>query len=318
LIEKDFAKRNITTQPGLKGEFVSMKMMHHITMVSLLLCSLTPRALRAVDSTTCIPCRADAFFADLKADFDKVAVSPVLKNAKSGPVNGLFFKTLKKYQPMYSFIRTNAKGMVINEVIRGENPSVKKRKVSDQSWYVAVSKKLDEYTGFVKEENGRYYLFWAAPIMVKAGGKEKFNGAVVAKIDIWDCFHKIAATTEVPFIVRIERLSLYSNKWKEDHTSIETALTVPGVGNISMRYVDIASQAAAVNKTAAEQARQDSVRAKAALDSLADAAKKRDTLRMRIVVGCGIGIALLLLFVIVRMIMWIRHAMLMRKINRES
>jgi hypothetical protein len=258
----------------------------------------------------------DSLFTDLKSSFDKTASSKTLRSTKISPVNGFFIRTLKANQVIYSMLRTNSKGTVINEVIRGEDPLTKKRDISTQPWFRAVVKKSEPYTGFLKEENGRYYLFWVAPITSSTG---KLLGTVAAKVDIWDCIHKFSGRTETPFLVRVEKLSLYSHKWKGDMAYLEEPLAVPGVDKITVRYMSGAAQASvpAIDSAALLQARQDSLRVAAGQDSIKAALATQQKARNKVMIGIGIGVAGLLLFIIVRLVMWFRHMALLRRVEQD-
>jgi hypothetical protein len=119
-----------------------------------------------------------------------------------------------------------------------EKPGVKKRKVTGESWYKHVSRKLKEYNGTMKqEENGRYYLFWAMPIVSKnKKGKDTFAGAVALKVDLWDCFQKFTKGTQTPFAIHMGRLAFYSYQWSNDIAFIEAPLSIPGAKKITVRY----------------------------------------------------------------------------------
>ena len=185
----------------------------------------------------------EQYFTDQWQAFDKIASSSSMKKTSLSQVDRYFVSSLKKNQTFYTFIKTNSKGVLINEVIRGEKPERKFRDVGTQRWYYHVSKKYKDYQGFLRDENGRYYLFWAKPVLkMTRSGVKKYIGAAAVKVDLWDCFHKYAADVDEPFLIRLGRKSLYSNKWKKGIEFEEKSLEIVGVKRVSVRYVKSAPQ----------------------------------------------------------------------------
>src|SRR3989339_454928 len=173
----------------------------------------------------------DSVFSEIKQDFEQIAASPEAQSGTAAELDKYFFEALKRNQPYYSLLRIDRKGFAVSEVIRMvEKPGVKKRKVTGESWYKYVSKKLKEYNGTIKqEENGRYYLFWAIPIIyTNKKGKESFAGAVALKVDFWDCFQRFTKNTQTPFSVRMGRMGFFSYLWSNDIAFIEAPLSIPG------------------------------------------------------------------------------------------
>jgi hypothetical protein len=271
----------------------------------------------------------EQYFATLKKDFDKVADNPVMKKPKSKSINGLFVTALKRHQPIYSFMRTNAKGVMVNEVVRGQMPekakknvkekNAKEQNVKDQEWFKKISKTATEYYGFTYiEENGRYYLFWVSPILDK---KKRFGGAVVAKIDLWDCFHEMSKETTEPFLIRLGGKSLYSDKWKNGRNIEEGPLEVAGVEKISL----ITEKPAAAPDTSLSSAHKDTGAVAAVAPALFnDTLAKKKTqggffARNKVlVIICGIVILVLFIFLLVRFYIWLSNIFAMRNINKPD
>jgi hypothetical protein len=260
----------------------------------------------------------DTIFAKTKAAFDKMAASPLLKSAKVKPVNAFFWKSLKAHQPWHSVLRTDKKGAVINEVIRIEGESKEKRTVAGEAWFTQVSKTMKEHLTVTKnEKTGRYYLVWAAPLVAKVKGVETFQGAVVADIDLWDCFDRFSDKSMTPFKIHIlDRVVLYEHMWKDTIKYAEKHLIVPGLEKITVRYPRIASEAASMHAAdsaaavaaAFEQARLDSIKTKAAADSaLKAAAAKKAKSHNAVIRTVLIIIGLLVLIVVVVMLVMNRR-----------
>jgi hypothetical protein len=271
----------------------------------------------------------DSVFIKIQKEFDDVAASPIVQNKAVAPVNGYFFKILKEHQPFYSITRVNGKGVLTNEVIRlVEKPNVKSQNLSKEVWVKRTIKGRKPYAGMIKlEETGRYYLLWAAPTIEKdKKGKEIVSGSIALKIDLWDCFHKIANETETPFLVRLDKLHLYSNKWKDTISYREDALSIPGIKKISLRYpkvipttapaaaamAPVQTQVAPAVDSAKIKAMQDSI--KAAYNTQMKHKQHKKTLIAIVVIG-AIILILALLFWIVPLV---RQRMVMDKIGKDD
>jgi hypothetical protein len=272
----------------------------------------------------------DSLFIKIQQDLDEVVASSIVKNKAVAPVNAYFLKVLKGNQPFYSLARVNAKGVLINEVVRlVEKTDVKSQDLSKEAWVKSTIKKHTPYWGRIKlEETGRYYLVWAAPVIEKdKKGAETVEGAVALKIDMWDCFHKFANTSETPFLVRMDKLGLYSNKWKDGVKYREEALSVAGIKKISVRYPKVAIPAAdTVVATAPVQQPPsvpavDSISIKAAQDSIKAAQnaqlkqKHHKKNIITIVVIALIGLIFAILFIFAPMI---KQRMVMGKIDKHD
>jgi hypothetical protein len=264
------------------------------------------------------------YFASLKKDFDKLADNPAMNKPKSKSINGLFVTTLKRHQPIYSFMRTNAKGVMVNEVVRGQVPEKIKKNtkenVKEQEWFKKISKTATEYYGFTFiEENGRYYLFWVSPIL---GPKKKFGGAVVAKIDLWDCFHEMSKETTEPFLIRLGGKSLYSDKWKNSKNFVEVPLEVPGVVE---KITLIAEKPVVAPDTTLSSAHKDT----GAVAEVAPALLNDKPVKAKTAVGffaknkilviiCGIVLLVLIIFLLIQFYTWLSNVFTMRNINKAD
>jgi hypothetical protein len=267
----------------------------------------------------------DSVFIALQQNFDEIMASPIIKSKTAASVNGFFFKALKNHQPYYSLTRVNTKGLVINEMIRlVEKPDTKPKDLSKLVWVRNTITLRKAYSGMVKlAETGRYYLVWAAPIIGKdKNGKETVEGAVSLKIDLWDCFHKYSNTTETPFLVRMDKLKLYSSNWKNDIRYREELLTVPGIKKISVRYPkDMTPTAAPVVAPQPPPPTVDSTSIKATQDSLKVAlktlAKQKQTKKSLINIGIIVLLILVLalLFIVIPII---RQRIKMGRLERED
>lgn len=172
----------------------------------------------------------EQYFSTLSESFNTIASSRVLRKTRLYSMDRFFVASLKRHQTIYSFIRTNSKGVIISEVIRGQNPERNFRKVRDQKWFNFVQQNQEDYHTLIKiKETGRYYLLWCKPVLK---GNKYFVGAVAVKIDLWDCIHKISSRIDEPFLIRIGSKSLYSYKWKNIDSYDKVPLDISGAKNI--------------------------------------------------------------------------------------
>jgi hypothetical protein len=263
---------------------------------------------------------ANAYFSLLKKDFDKLASSKAIKNSHTGPINGLFVASLKKHLPISYLARANAKGVIISEVVRGEMPKKKThRKVGNEDWYSFIVKNKKAFNG-ISEENGRYYLTWSVPLM---GAKKRSSGVMVEKIDLWDCFHMLSKETTAPYLVRLEKKSLYSHEWKNESSFFEEPMTIPGIEQITIltekpvvashtaETLDVSVQR--VTSVAAAPAQVTAEKPEKVQKSPAKSAKNHV-----LVIIIGITVALLLIIFLFRFYIWLNHKFLMHSINKPD
>jgi hypothetical protein len=266
---------------------------------------------------------SDSYFAVLKKDFDRLATLPFIKNPRTGPANGVFVSALKKHQTVSYLARVNSKGIVVNEVIRGEVPDRKvHRKLGDAEWYSFVVKNHKPYCGFT-EDNGRYYLVWSDAVVLK----KRVAFVIGSRIDIWDCFRKLSNETQQAFLVRIGAKSLYSNKWKTESSFLAEQLEVPGADNITL-LTEKAPVAAKVAETLATSVTRDtsasgpsgqSVSGITQNSASAIAANKAHPSKHRtLFIVLAIVAVLLLAFLVFRFYVWLNHQFLMRSINKPD
>jgi hypothetical protein len=179
------------------------------------------------------------YVANMRKSFDQIPDTRVIKKTQLTKTNQYFKRLLKKHSAITKIIRVNSKGRVINEVIRDETPKRVNKNISRQKWYSFVRKKKKDYSDVLySKKTGRYSLFWAKPIMLKTSkGKKRFVGAVAAKVDLWDTFHWFSKRTKEPFLIRLDKMILFSNRWEMAENFVEHDFEVPGIKKISIRYI---------------------------------------------------------------------------------
>ncbi|MCX7727360.1 MAG: cache domain-containing protein [Chitinispirillaceae bacterium] len=175
------------------------------------------------------------YFAKLEDSFSKVVSSSVLKDRNLGPAERLFVRAMKKNRVYNTFIRTNSKGVIISEVIRGKKPERPMRDISNQQWFNYVKNKKEPFYNLIKDsDEGRYYIFWARPILKD---RNRVVGSVAVKIDIWDGFYEISKDIYSPFIIKLGNKTLFSHKVNKEEnysTKEEKELAINGIKNITL------------------------------------------------------------------------------------
>ncbi|MBN1757612.1 MAG: cache domain-containing protein [Chitinispirillaceae bacterium] len=184
------------------------------------------------------------YFVKMDEAFARIVESGAVKSTSLRSAERFFIREMRKNLAYNTFIRTNSKGLVISEVIRGQKVERPMRDISNQKWFRMVSQKKEAYYSLIRDqEKGRYYLFWARPILKRGN---RFIGSVLLKIDLWDSFHEFSSSIFTPFLIKLGRKSLFSNKWEEGATGIEKPLTVQGIDRISIVYSSERAPATAV------------------------------------------------------------------------
>lgn len=187
-----------------------------------------------VFSATTVKQDLDTYFAKIDETLTTIQNSSAIKSTDLRLAENLLFKELKKNQPFYAFYRANTKGKVVSEVVRSKPVERTGTNVEKEQWFKSVKKSNQNfYSVFKDEERGRYYLIWSKPILKKG----EFKGVVCLKIDLWDCFYDYSNGIYFPILVKIGKKALFSHKWNDVIRSTEASLVVPGIKNISVRYI---------------------------------------------------------------------------------
>jgi hypothetical protein len=174
------------------------------------------------------------YFAKMDETFTKLQKSSAIKSTNLKMAENLFFRELKKNQSYFAYLRANSKGKIVSEVVRGKTVERTGTDVQNESWFKNVQKNNEDfYTVFKDEERGRYYLIWSKPILKQ----ERFVGAACLKIDLWDSFYEFSNSIYYPFLIKLGKKSLFSHKWSDDISYQEETLSIPGIKNVSVRYI---------------------------------------------------------------------------------
>jgi hypothetical protein len=303
-----------------------------IVVASILFCLST----LASAATENFQASIDSFFVRMKADFTALAENPAVVKGNPAAIDQVFLKALKQNGVVNELVRTDPKGAVITELARMKEPFHGKKSYKTQSWYMSIGKGGPEFEALTKD-TARFYLVWSAPVkgsVTATVKKSPLAGVLMMKIDLWDCFQKLSDSTETPFLVRLNRLNLYTHKWQNKQQVDKYTLAVPGVKTMMlyMEKREPAPPAAPVAAPPAPAAPQPVVAAPSAMtdstkinnvlskaDSNYSAQKKSTEMNRAKKLGIVAIVAaiVLLLVLIISFISWFRHKMLIRAINKD-
>lgn len=184
--------------------------------------------------TTSIQVEMNKYYENMDESFSRICKSSALKSTGLSAAEKLFVKELRKNLSYYILVRTNSKGKIISEAVRGKKVERPNTSAEREKWFQVVKKTKEPYYTLIRDDDrGRYYLIWSKPVLKN----NVFVGAVTAKIDLWDSFYEFSNSVYYPFLIRLNGLRLFSHKWNNDFTHKEERLSIPGVNRISVRFI---------------------------------------------------------------------------------
>jgi len=144
--------------------------------------------------------------------------------------------TLKKHIPMDAILRVNSKGIVINEILRGNKPIKKFRDISHQKWFDHAGTNMERYYGWTQSGSGPVQLFWAYPLIaVSSSGAKRSAGALLFKINSEKVFSLINSKSDLPFRVSFDNQELYHSPKAPDNASGNTrTITIRGLEGVTL------------------------------------------------------------------------------------
>lgn len=183
------------------------------------------------------------YFEELEAGFREYASARVVSAVKLSTTDRHFVDALEEYPGMHSLLRTNSKGIVINEAIRGQQPQRVYRSIAGQRWYRTLRHTWREHRGKIVDRAGKTYLLWSQPIIIsKSSGAQRFGGAVLVKIDLLECFMRIAKENEYPFKVLIDGEVFYVHRWERSEDAEEVPIVIPGVDSAVVMEIRVSPE----------------------------------------------------------------------------
>lgn len=214
------------------------------------------------------------YYEKMDESFSRLARSSAFKSTSLNGAERLFVKELKKNQAYYVLSRTNSKGKVISEAVRGKKVERPNTDVEAEKWFQEVKKNKEPYYSLTRDDDrGRYYLIWSKPV-IKNGN---FVGALAAKIDLWDSFYEFSNSVYYPFLIRLNSMSLFSHKWNNDFSFKEERLTIPGINRISVRFIPEKKEAVSISVNDSSKVVSDTVTQKAVVASINDSSSIKKT-----------------------------------------
>jgi hypothetical protein len=262
---------------------------------------------------------ADSYFTGLGNAFGTIAAGKAVRSPKTSVASVYFVGALKKHPTFFSLLRVNAKGYLINEVIRGKTPQKVMRTIATQQWFKQVAGTKEECRDMI-EDNGRFYLFWVTPITsTTKAKKEVLSFAVAVKIDLWDCFEALSKTTATPFQVRVGAKTLFAHDWNDTIKHTEESLTIPGTEKVFIRIPgppapEVQADTAKPVDSTLIKAQQDSItKAKAPIDH-----EKIKGVVQKYYIGIAVGIILIALILGIWFYTWFSQWLVKRRIDKEE
>jgi hypothetical protein len=261
----------------------------------------------------------DTFFERLSGEFNRIAASPTVRSSRAAQLDAYFLRALKRNQVINSIVRTDAKGRTITEFVRMKGANHARKVVKTEKWFSDIAKGADEFSGMVKD-TGRYYLVWSRPVTGKRASGP-MAGVIMAKIDLWDCFRRVSGSIETPFLVRLNTISLYSNKWKSGKDYDEYALNVPGAESVSLR-VEKAAPPPPAEQPQVAPAKIEPPKPKSAFEKLSSALKDLGTRKesgkhITVLLVLAGAAGLIILILIIMFISWLKRKWVIHNINKQ-
>jgi len=277
-----------------------------------------------------LPELVNEYFDKIEKNFSRIADADALRDTDLKQTDRFFVAQMRnpsdQNQIIYSLMRTNSKGVIISEVIRGQSPERDYRTIANQRWFKYVKRSWKHYYGYQFEETGRYYLFWAKPVILTTrSGKKRFVGAVMTKIDLWDALYKFASEQDDPMLVTLNGKSLFKYRWnKEQSGATETApIEVPGVKNIKLTYnisdTPPAAQADQAPRVAADAALNDAPALSQQAPAAAEAQSRiAEGMPMKVIIAIlALGVILIAIG-IYKFASFLRHRRIMKSIDKDG
>ncbi len=175
----------------------------------------------------------EAYLAELEADIVELSAAREMLVRNTGMADRPIEKLMKRRTEISTILRTNSRGLVVNEMHAERSAGKKFRDLSNQKWFKETSD-LRRYYGSTISSGGRYSMFWCIPIRVALqSGTYRSGGAIVARIDMRGAFESAAKRAKDPFVVLDGRQRVYSSSWKNAYeVASRHPLTVKGLDNL--------------------------------------------------------------------------------------
>jgi hypothetical protein len=177
------------------------------------------------------------YFASLDSLLNSIARHDKIKSYRLDPVDEYFRSVSTRHPVLFSLLRTNSNGKVVNEFRDGTVVPRHFRSIAGQKWYQEVRANMESYYGHIKTAD-TYYLFWAKPIRITKNGRTAFGGSVAAKINLDKALQNATSSLSRPFAITGGKREFITNNWSADLEHVDTApVRINGIPPLTMKYV---------------------------------------------------------------------------------
>jgi hypothetical protein len=294
-------------------EFMIFKKQNVI--IGFILCLISGNLFQA--SSAQIAKEIETYFEELKSDIEGLAAADEMLKRKISMADKPIAKLMKNRREIVSIIRTNSRGLVVNEKHVDKGPGKQFRNLSRQRWF-RVTRRLECYYSLITSA-GSEQLFWCVPIKVKQrSGRFRSGGAIIAKIDVKEALRNAARKIDRPFIIYREDEKLFSHDWKKSETGAKREeLTINGLDELEAAGLK-GGKKAAKKKPQAEAAQKPAAAPAKAVSSQKPVKQERKVPVALIILLITIGALFLAAAVTFKVISGRRHAALVENIDKES
>jgi hypothetical protein len=178
-------------------------------------------------------------FLELDSALLRLAAAPEVHEVhakKAESVNTLLRRALVRYPAIEALVRTNAKGLVVNDQERRGRAEKLRTDASDSVWYSGPGKTLVPWYGPVVKDKMRPYCVWSRPVILHSAiGGDRFGGVIAITIDVFACFRDFAAHVDGPFEILLGGRSFYYLSWADTIHFEETSVPIPGTVVFGLR-----------------------------------------------------------------------------------
>lgn len=173
-----------------------------------------------------------AHFDSLEQVVGQIADDERARSSNLRTTTSYFRQLMDRYPEIHDLLRINSRGKVTNELARDGKTGKRYRSVARQSWFRTVGPGMEPYYGKVKTRGGRYFLFWALPIIIDG----RSGGAILAKLDLIECFEGAAVRVDGPFRVYYDGRRVVSHEWRGVDEAESARFDILGLEGLTVKY----------------------------------------------------------------------------------
>ena len=168
----------------------------------------------------------------------KLLVIPEIYQKQTAPADDVFRSIMAQHQEFITLIRTNARGIIVNVVSHDDSAASSGTDVSREPWFTMPRKDLKPYYSPLVQGNKHYLLVWSKPLIIKnAFGLDKFDGVIMAELNIALYFKQFALRFREPFQIYLNGKEFYYLTWYDNIPFEEKPFPIPGIRSLTIRYI---------------------------------------------------------------------------------